>query len=350
MAEANENEIPQHRSCTDSITLTRAQVLVGIATYSRPDQDNLIWLHGWAADELNGSRCRLTEELKVDWTTIWRVWSGKYGADITTFMGRVARLRKRTEASRRKRFVPTVVTDRIFQLCDVARDRSTMVMISGPTGRSKTWTLLEWKHRNNHGRAVMVYALEYGGFRAFVESIARALNIGVSGNIYNLTRSIENSLDERNILIIDEVAHLYPTGKAGSIQGLEFIRGLHDRCHCGVVLSCTEGLPQMITRGRWGVWFDQLLGRIELHLKIPKNFSRQEVAELLGAYIEDPDPALVSAAREIANKSTRGCRDLFRHLDRTAQVAEDLGVALSDALLRKTVEKSETVLQLPTEK
>jgi len=37
-------------------------------------------------------------------------------------------------------------------------------------------------------------------------------------------------------------------------------------------------------------------------------------------------------------------------LDRTAQVAEDLGVALSDALLRKTVEKSETVLQLPTEK
>jgi DNA transposition AAA+ family ATPase len=222
-------------------------------------------------------------------------------------------------------------------------------MISGPTGRSKTWTIDEFRHLRNHGRAVYVYAPEAGGFRAFLEALARSLNISSSRNNYALVQAIEHSLDERNVLIVDEVAHLYPTGRASSLQALEFIRGLHDRSGCGVILCATDGFEGILQGGRWAQWFDQLLGRIELHLRIPRQFSRQEIADLLAGYVDDPDPDLVNDARVIANGSTRGCRDLFRHLDRAAQVAADLKRPLSAEILTQTRDAANKLLTIDKE-
>lgn len=338
-----------HTRRGDGINLTRGEVLAGMATYAPADQQDLLWLHGYASDELGASRSRLTELLRVDWTTLYRIWSGKYEADIATFMDKVRRFRRKVEATMRKRFIETVVTEKIMAVCTVALERSAMVMISGPTGRSKTWTLDEFRHRNNHGRAVPVYAPEYGGFRAFLEALARSLNISSNRNNYALAQAIENSLDERNVLIIDEVAHLYPTGKSSSLQSLEFIRGLHDRCGCGVILCATDGFQGIISGGRWAQWFDQFLGRIELHLRIPKQFGRREIAELLTGYVDEPDPDLVNVARQVANQSTRGCRDLFRHLDKAAQVAAEIGRPLSSSLLMQTIAAKDKLLTIEKE-
>jgi hypothetical protein len=336
-----------HTRRGDGINLTRGEVLAGISEYSKEHQADLLWLHGYAADELGSSRSRLVESLRLDETTITRVWRGKYGASIDKIMERVRLYRRKVELTVRKRFIPTLVTERIMRVCDTARDRQVMVMISGPTGRSKTWAIDEWRHRNNHGRAVYVYAPEVGGFRRFLEEIAKSLNIACSRNNYAVINAIEASLDERNVLVIDEVAHLYPSGRSSSLQSIEFIRGLHDRCGCGVVLCSTDGFPGIIASGRWSQWFDQLLGRIELHLRIPQQFSRQEVAELLGGYMDDPPSDLVLAARQIANKSTRGCRDLFRHLDRAAQVAADCGQPLGAEILQKVFNGAVDLLSIP---
>lgn len=340
----------RHTRRGDGINVTRGEILGGIAAYDAKDQQDLIWLHGYVADELGGSRSRLMENLRgMDWTTLLRIWTGKYGADIAQVMERVRKFRRRAEALIRKRFIETVVTQKIWALCDVARDRSVMVLISGSTGRSKTWTLDEWRHKNNHGRAVKVTARKSGGLRVFLEDLAKALNISSSRNQYAMMHAVERSLDERNVLIVDEVARLYPTGRAGSLDALEFIRDLHDRTGCGVVLCATDGLEGLLKGGKYAMWFDQLLGRIELHLRLPREFGRQEIAELLGGYVEDPDPALISAARQIASKSSRGCRDLFRHLDRAAQVAAELGRPLSAEILTQTVAAAAKMLTIDTE-
>ena len=335
-----------HSKRGDGINLTRAEIMAGIAEYAKPDQADLLWLHGYTTDEFGGSRSRLVETLKLDWTTLWRVWLGKYSADIAGPMEKIRRFRRRAESALRKRFIETVVTQKIMALCDVALDRSVMVMISGPTGRSKTWTIDEWRHRNNHGRAVYVYCPETGGFRSFLEALARALSISPNRSSSAIVQAIENSLDERNVLVLDEFAHLYPTGKSASLAAIEFVRGLHDRSGCGVVLCATDGFEGILQGGKYSQWFDQLLGRIELHLRLPKQFSRREVAELLGGYVDDPDPELINAARTIANSSTRGCRELFRHLDRAAQVAAECGQPLSAAILRKTKDAADTLLTI----
>lgn len=333
----------------DGITLTRAEVMGGISAYDKQDQADLLWLHGYTTDEFGGSRSRLVEKLKIDWTTIWRIWTGKYGADPAQVMEKVRRFRRRAESALRKRFIETYITQKIMAVCDAALERNLMVLITGPTGRSKTWTIDEWRHRNNHGRAVYVYCPESGGFRGFLQVLAEALSISAKRDNMSLVKAIEHSLDERNVLVLDEFAHLYPTGRSANIQAIEFVRGLHDRTGCGIVMCATEGFEGILQAGKYSQWFDQLLGRIELHLKIPREFSRREVAELLGGYVDDPDPGLITAARQLANSGTRGCRELFRHLDRAAQVSQELKQPLTAEILNQTVSAGAKLLTFDKE-
>lgn len=340
-----------HTRRGDGLNLTRGEMLAGISTYAESDQADLTWLYGYTCDELGGSRSRLIERFKeVSWSTILKVWKGKYEADIAKYMKDVRKFRKRCEQMRRNLFIQTIVTERIMAACDVAKDRNVIVMISGPTGRSKTASLLEWKHKaSSNGRVIYVYAPKAGGFRGFLEALSEALNISVHRNNYAMVHSIMHALDVRDTLIVDEVAHLYPTGKNSSIQALEFLREMFDITGCGMILSCTDGLPQLISSGKWSQWFDQLLGRAELHLRIPREFSRREIAELLSAYVEDPDASLINGARALANRSPRGCRDLFRHLDRASLVAGETKQPLTAELLDKTVAAAEAMMQIPKE-
>lgn len=330
----------------DGININRAEILAGIAGYDAKAQEDLTWLHGYAMDQLRGSRSALCEFIGSDWTTIWRVWKGKYEADVAKFVDRVRHYRGKAELHGRTLFVETLITEKIMKVCDVARDQGAAVLISGPTGRSKTWTVQEWKRRNNHGRALYVYAPESGGFRAFLEALARALGLSRHQNNYSLALGIEHSLDYRNVLVIDEVAHLIPSGRSSSLQAIEFIRGLHDRTGCGVVLVATEVFPQVLAGGKWAAWFEQLLGRVELHLKIPDEFGRREVAEICSAYADEPGAGLIKLAREIANARRGGVRELFRHLNRAALAAKAVGEPLSEVHLRAVYDQAQALMTI----
>ena len=353
MAEAsmntNEHENPIHKKRGDSINLTRAEILSGIGGYDAKAQEDLIWLHGYCMDRLNGSRSALVEFIGKDWTTVWRIWKGSYGADISSFVDRIRHFRRRAERGEKTGFVTTVVTERIFKVCDVARDNGTIVMISGPSGRSKTHAVREWQRRNNHGASIYVYAPETGGFSGFLKALARALGISEGRNITSIATTIENSLDYRNVIIVDEMAHLLPNGRASSIAGIEFIRGLHDRTKCGVVLVATDIFPQQMQAGKWSQWFEQLLGRVELHLKIPVEFSRREIADICAAYTADPEPELIKLAREIANKRRGGVRELFRHLNRAADVAGKMAQPVTAKHLAAAYEYAANLLTIPEE-
>jgi DNA transposition AAA+ family ATPase len=349
METAQQQDVAPHIRRGDWINVTRAEVLAGVAGYSEQDQADLIWLHGYGSQELAGSRSRLVEQVGVTWPTVWKIWNGSYGASIEETMKKVRSLRKRVESMVRKRFIETIVTKRIWAVADVALERSVMVMISGSTGRSKSWSLNEWCAARNHGRAVPVYCPRKGGYGAFLKKLAAALRICTQGSEAGIREAITKSLDARNVLVLDEVAHLYPVGKRSSIDSLEWIRELHDTTGCGVILCATDGLEGMLRSGPYAQWFDQLMGRIELHLRIPRQFSRQEIADLLTGYLDDPDPSLVTAARQIANSSTRGCRDLFRHLDRAARVAAEIGKPLTAELLTQTVAAAAKMLTIETE-
>jgi DNA transposition AAA+ family ATPase len=276
-------------------------VLAGCAAYEKAAQDDLLWLHGYCLEALHGSRSALVEWLQVDWTTIWRIWQGKYGADIGSFLERLRHRRRQAELAGNTGFIETAVTRRIFATCDIARAQNAIVMITGRSGRSKTHGAREWQRRNNHGRALYIECPVSGGFRALLEAIARASGVGVGRNNNDLMAHLERSFDYRHTLIFDEVARLLPS-KSANIAALEFIRRLHDACGCGIVLIATEVFPREMKAGRLAEWFEQLYGRIEVVLRVPDQATRAEVADLCTAFCQGQDPAadLLTEARKIA--------------------------------------------------
>lgn len=336
-----------HAKRGDGINVTRAEVLASIGAYDAKAQDDLLWLYGYCVDRLHGSRSALVDFIGKDWTTIWRIWMGKYGADITQYLERVRHFRRKAERTDKTGFVTTVVTERIFKVCDVARDNGSIVMISGPSGRSKTHSVKEWQRLNNHGRSIYVYAPETGGFSGFIKALAKAIGASENRNSPALANTIENSLDYRNVLIVDEMAHLLPGGRTSGIAAIEFIRGLHDRTKCGVIMVCTEIFPQQMAGGKWSQWFEQLQGRMELHLRIPQEFSRREIADICAAYTADPEPEMIKLAREIANKRKGGVRELFRHLNRASDVAGKLGQPVNAKHLAGAWEFAQNLLTIP---
>ena len=329
------------KSRGDHINIPRTEILQGISGYAQDRQDLLLWLHGYCLDALHGSRSALVEWLQVDWTTVTRIWRGTYGADIAQFCQRLDHLRARETLRGDTQFVDTVVCRRIAATCDIARQQNAMVMIVGPSGRSKTHTVKEWKRRNNHGISTYVECPVSGGLRGLCDAIARASGTGLNRPNAELMGILERSFDYRNVLIFDEVARLLPS-RSTVIQPIEFIRRLHDVCGCGIVLVATDVFPDEMRGGRLRPWFEQLDGRIAVTLRIPEKVQRQEAAEICAAFAADPQPDLIAEARRIANQRGR-VRVLFGLLRNAALLARAKGETLAAGHLRAAAEFRESL-------
>jgi DNA transposition AAA+ family ATPase len=325
----------------DHINVPRTEILQGIGKYTQEQQDLLLWLHGYCIDALHGSRSALEDWLKVDWTTITRVWRGVYPADIAQFCARLEQLRNRETLRGSTQFVETVVTRRIHATMDIAKKQNAITMIVGPTGRSKSHAAREWRRMNNHGFSNYVECQVAGGLRGLMEAIAKAAGVGLNHPNSELMNILERSFDYRHTLIFDEVARLLPA-KANNITPIEFIRRLHDTCGCGIVLIATDIFPAEMRGGRMREWFEQLAGRIAVTLKIPEKVTRDEAADICAAFTDDPKADLIAEARRIAGGEGH-VRVLFTLLRQAALLAQHKSEALNVAHLRAACDFRESL-------
>jgi DNA transposition AAA+ family ATPase len=325
----------------DHINIPRAEILQGISKYTSAQQDLLLWLHGYTLDALHGSRTSLEEWLKVDWTTITRIWRGVYPADIAQYCARLEQLRARESLRGATQFVETVVTRRIFATMDIARAQNAITMLVGPSGRSKTHAGREWQRRDNHGSSCYVECPVSGGLRGLIDAIARASGTGLNHPNHEMISILERSFDYRHTLIFDEVARLLPA-RANNITPIEFIRRLHDTCGCGVVLIATDVFPLEMRGGRLREWFAQLDGRIAVTLKIPEKVGREEAADICGAFCAEPSADLIQEARRIGNQPGH-VRVLFTLLRQAALLAQAKGETLNAGHLRAACDFRESL-------
>ena len=63
---------PEAGMSADAINIPDNVLMHGMQGYSASDQEDLLWLFGWATDE-GLSRSRLCELLESDWSTVIRV-------------------------------------------------------------------------------------------------------------------------------------------------------------------------------------------------------------------------------------------------------------------------------------
>lgn len=331
----------------DIINIPGNVILDGIREYSQQDQDDIMWLAGYAREVLAGSRRAVCEAINCDYTTLWRVLTGKYPASIANFMEAVRHLRQKASQPG-GRFVETIVTRKIFATLDHARDFNSVVHICGPSGRSKTESVKEWIRRTGHGRCVYIDCPVVGGARSLMDELARKAGVNIARKSQDIAQRLEKSFDWRHTIIIDEAVRLIPSGRGRDIKPLEFLRRLHDVTVCGMAFVSTDVFRREMESGAISDFLEQLLGRIEDPLYIPEKVSLQEAGDICRSFNQDVDMDCIRMAAKIANGRGR-IRVLFHLVRQAAMLAERKGEPLASQHLKAAVALRDNLHRWPDE-
>lgn len=158
----------------------------------------------------------------------------------------IARFRRRldeTSAKLSTAFIETPMSRSIFRVCRRAIQRRRITFVFGPSQVGKTAAATEYARLHNHGETVFVRMPTGGALTPLMAELALRFSIHTNQRVDELTRRIYDCFDERVLLIVDE-AHqcLLSRTQTRGVRTLEWIRELHDRRNCGVVLIGTDAL------------------------------------------------------------------------------------------------------------
>lgn len=300
------------------------------------EREKLEWLWGYLHGALGKSKSRLSAALGAEWEAIGDLFAGRLQDPARADMFDAIDALKR-RASRAKPLVRTVITNRIIEALDYARDYSAMIYVSGPTGRGKTYTAEWWTAENNHGRSKYLRVPSECSRRALVRLMCQTCGVACRGNTIEMEENLHRALGPRNILIIDEAGHLL--SKSGRPGGaIELLRDLHDTCKCGVALIFTDVYLKEIRSGYAADYFEQFLGRLEFPVEIPKLPRRDEVRSVLQAYFSTPADDLINYALAITRERDGKLRTLFKDLARAEEYAAAAGRSTTKADLQLMVQ------------
>lgn len=196
-------------------------------------------------------------------------------------------------------FVLTRLAKRIFALCRRAFLRQKMVFIFGDSQIGKTSALEEYSRRNNHGETKYVRMPAGGSHDNFVFELAKVLGIPTSNRANDLRARILASFDSRMLLIVDECEETL-TDRTNSTKGektLNFIREIHDRCKCGIVLAGANIFRRRLYLGGQAGSMQRLVRRGMPPLQLPNVPGQADLATFAAHFGLPTAPAEVIGVR-----------------------------------------------------
>lgn len=309
------------------IPWTSEEVKQATAGYGEEISRCLVRLTAFAETKLHGSREELLRILGYpDWTTVTRVFTGKYEKPENFFETRVKPALKIVRASSYVGFVDTEVTANIKEMLDLCRDLQTMVAIVGGAGRSKTEAVRDWQLANR-STAVYVDAEPIGGVKAFLIDMARQLGLSHKGAILDLKNAIEAKFERQSgVILIDEVVRILPSSPSPRSAGatiLNFLQRLHDHYGVSVAWIATDIFDEAFGDPRLIKYMAQLHRRIDYWYRIPERVSKSETKAICTAFCPPeapPDRAFLDYAHDLT-QTPDGVGPLFSFLRHARLVA-----------------------------
>lgn len=323
--------------------------------YDPRDREALEWMLGYARTHLDGSRGRLCRAMQMDWKDIFAALSGDVRDSFRKVIDRAMAIRTHVFASHNPDFIDTVVTRRIFELLDYAlagdEESGKMVMIVGPTGRSKTHAAKEWARLNNHGRSVYLDCPVERGLRGIARALAGMVGVGDGRKTTELVPRVLDSFHRKRIILLDETARVVPTSWASRPAETELIRKIHDNKKTAVAWIVTEHTRRELESGQMKHYFEQLIGRISDTLYIPRDTRVDEARAIANHFCArvavkigergtpKATPQLIELCHAIAQQPGR-LRILFEHLRKAAIFAEHKKALLTADHLQLVAKRS----------
>ena len=216
--------------------------------------------------------------------------------------------------ARRARLFQTENYRRIRKYFQAACQHGEVVLLYGPPGTQKTFTLrhlIVELFRQKKENAVYVYASDQMPIRALFKRVGRELGIFV--NLASNDRILTSILaeigrrKERTVLVVDEAQHL-------DVHCLEKLREIYDRTEveqgrpCGLVLAGSHNLYENFLRGR--AQLEQWLSRIDHKDPLP-GLLEDEVRQIAERELSNGRPAKLGERQLKALVETCRVDDIF---------------------------------------
>lgn len=237
------------------------------------EQADLVWWYFAFCKENGFSLRRAATELGIDNATIHRLFHCTYGAKLDNLCAKILRYRKTVEARGNINDVPFVETSiarKVEQVCQAAWASQSIAMIWGDTQIGKTYALQHYAAENNHGTTKYVRLPAKAGVQMVAKAFARACYVSADSSFEGIYERILKAVDSSNLVIVDEVHEAFISYlKTSAVSILEFLREIHDRTRCGMVLCMTNIGRDEIERGKLSPVLKQLSRRGVIKLQLP---------------------------------------------------------------------------------
>jgi len=273
-------------------------------------RDLVWWFYCFGRDSRWGLK-DFADAIQSSTTTVHRLFNGRYGASYAGVVSAVERFKKiADERAKRKQidFVETSAWTRISRVCHAALYDNMPAFISGSSQIGKTECLKEFARRNNHGTTRYVRMPSSPSFPFFLKTVGEACYLSPRQNHDALRRRIMDSVDGRNLLIIDEVHQAMCTASELTARKVvEFLREIYDRTGCGIVLCGTKVFRDEFESGRQKLIFDQFRRRGMLELVLPDTPSRGDITRIAKEFdLPAPDGEVLDLIKSMLQTSGLG--------------------------------------------
>lgn len=311
-------EVTQQESLTNQARLSIPGDTVKIALTKMRDSKSidetdeaLIWWFYCHCRDKRFSLAESADAVGYDSTTIHRLFNGTYGAKLDKVVDAITRYKK-VSAERDKRrdigFIETSTWRKVSQICDSAFYDAMPAFIYGASQIGKTACLKEYALRNNHGQTRYIRMPSAPTFAYFVKTVAEACFISTRQNHDITRRRIMDSVDKKNLLIIDEVHQaLITSSDMIARKVVEFLREVYDRTGCGIVLCGTKVLRDEFERGRQAMIFDQFRRRGMLELNLPDSPPKIDIIKIARSFdLDEPSDRVFETIKTMLQESGLG--------------------------------------------
>lgn len=267
---------------------------------------HLLWFHQYALDE-GMSLPDCAEALGYDGSTVFRVLKGTYEGSWKNICSAIASYRKLVETRgtiQQNEFAPMRLSKLVFGGLDYALANCSITTITGESRSGKTLAAEEWCRQNNHGRSVFVRVPSFGGVKVFLRAIAEKIGVSRSLPTAQLADSIFRAFNKNRILILDEAHRMLAADPRTPPVMLEFARDIRDVSGAAIALIATANRWEKSIKAS-EYMFEQVLGRIGMPVRLPRNILGGDIEPIVRQYIARPGAALMSQMLEVANKPGR---------------------------------------------
>lgn len=273
--------------------------------------ETLVWWFYSFARESNWRLADAADALGKDKTTIHRLFNGSYGASYDNLLECIMRYKKiALERGKRRKigFIETSTFDKISGVCRSALYDSMPAFIYGSSQIGKTESLKEYARRNNHGQTKYIRIPAAPSFPFVLKMIAEACFISTRLNADATRRRIVDAIDDRNLLIIDELHECFVTASDLTARKIvEYLREIYDRTGCGVVVCGTKVIQTEFETGRQNMVFDQFRRRGMLELVLPDTPPIADILKIAGAFdLPAPDVKVLEVIKHMLQESGIG--------------------------------------------